>query len=54
MSVEQKYQIRSQLLHSYRLEFPKLAKPFDYLNGKSFEAPLPNDFNKIIKGENLK
>ena len=54
MSVEQKYQIHSQLLHSYRLEFPTLAEPFSYLNGKAFEAPLPNDFSKIVKGESLK
>lgn len=47
-------QIRTQLLHSYRLEFPTLEEPFDYLSGKSFEAPLPKDFLSIMEGERLK
>ncbi len=52
-AIEQHYQIRSQLLHSYRLEFPRLPEPFEYLSGKYFEAPLPNDFKRIITGEKL-
>ncbi|MBQ7794982.1 MAG: RluA family pseudouridine synthase [Lachnospiraceae bacterium] len=52
-SAEEKYQIRSQLLHSYRLEFPELAEPFAYLTGKAFEAPLPKDFIRVIQGEKL-
>ena len=47
------YKIKSQLLHSYRLEFPKLAEPFAYLSGKAMEAPLPKDFQKVISGEKL-
>lgn len=53
MSAEQRYQIRSQLLHSYRLEFPRLPEPFEYLSGRSFEAPLPKDFQRVIAGEHL-
>lgn len=35
-----------QLLHSYRLEFPKdLKEPFEKLSGKEFIAPLPKEFN---------
>jgi len=35
-----------QLLHSYRLEFPKnLKEPFEELSGKEFTAPLPKEFN---------
>lgn len=45
--------IRFQLLHSYRLEFPKLQEPFSYLSEKAFEAQLPNDFAKIIEKEHL-
>ena len=50
---EDKYHIRSQLLHSYRLEFPELKDPFTYLNGRAYEAPLPKDFIKVIEGERL-
>ncbi len=52
-TAEEKYQIRSQLLHSYRLEFPDLQEPFTYLNGKAFEAPLPKEFLRVIEGEKL-
>lgn len=46
--------IRSQLLHSFRLEFPELTGKFEYLSGKAYEAPLPADFVRILKGEGLK
>lgn len=41
--------VRYQLLHSYRLEFPKLPEPFAYLSGKAFEAPLPENFASVLK-----
>lgn len=47
------YKIKSQLLHSYRLEFPQLEEPFSYLSGKAMEAPLPRDFKKVVDGEKL-
>lgn len=48
-----RYQIRSQLLHSFRLEFPKLTGQFERLSGKAFEAPLPDEFLKMAAGEHL-
>lgn len=37
-----------QLLHSYRLVFPKdMKKPFDDLSDREFIAPLPKDFQRI-------
>ena len=51
--LEKKYHIRSQMLHSYRLEFPSLKEPFSYLSGKSYEAPLPKDFQIVLDGEKL-
>ena len=40
--------LKYQLLHSYRLVFPKdLESPFDKLSGKEFTAPLPVVFNKF-------
>ncbi|MCR5156896.1 MAG: RluA family pseudouridine synthase [Butyrivibrio sp.] len=42
--------LKYQLLHSYRLVFPKgLEPPFDMIAGKEFTADLPDIFNKIIK-----
>ena len=42
--------INYQLLHSYRLEFPKgLEQPFDVIAGKEFTAPLPKEFNLFDK-----
>lgn len=41
-----RYGIRSQLLHSYRLEFPVLEGRFSELSGKAFEAPLPEEFSR--------
>ena len=37
--IQKKYQVRSQLLHSWKLVMPeKLAQPLDYLAGKEFIA----------------
>ena len=41
--------LKYQLLHSYRLEFPKLAEPFAYLSMRVFEAPLPGYFGSVLK-----
>ena len=41
--------VKYQLLHSYRLEFPKLAEPFAYLSMRVFEAPLPGYFGSVLK-----
>ena len=46
--------VKYQLLHSYRLEFPKLAEPFAYLSGKAFEAPLPENFVSVLKEAGIK
>lgn len=49
----QTYQIKSQLLHSFLLEFPELEEPFSHLSGKKVEAPLPKEFERVIRGEHL-
>lgn len=48
---KKKYELKFQLLHSYRLEFPKELST--YLAGKSFIAPLPQQFVKISECEEL-
>ena len=42
----------TQLLHSYILEFNDACGSLSYLKGKSFKAPIPNDFNKILESIN--
>jgi 23S rRNA pseudouridine955/2504/2580 synthase len=38
--------LNSQLLHSYRLVFPKdMEKPFENIAGREFTAPCPAEFN---------
>lgn len=48
---KKKYGLTSQLLHAFRIEFPKLAGPLAAVSGKSFTAPLPDLFSTILKEE---
>lgn len=48
---KQKYQLESQLLHAYRLEFPEMQGELAQLNQKKFVAPLPKLFEKIAGAE---
>lgn len=52
--MRRRYRVQSQLLHSWKLVMPeKVAEPLDYLSGKTFFAPLPPRFLKVMKGENI-
>lgn len=46
--VRQRYHIRSQMLHSWQMVFPKLEEPFAYLSGRMYEAPMPKEFMKVF------
>lgn len=46
-----RYGLRYQLLHSYRMELPSMDGALDNLSGKTFTAPLPDYFQRILKGE---
>lgn len=46
---KQKYHISSQLLYACRMEFPMMESPFESLNNLVVEAPVPEDFKKILK-----
>ncbi|MGN0703860.1 MAG: RluA family pseudouridine synthase [Lentihominibacter sp.] len=41
--------ITTQLLHAYRLEFNNMPDELAYLEGRSIEAPLPSEFERIRK-----
>lgn len=45
--------IKSQLLHSFRLEFPSMEGTLSYLSGKAFTAPVPEIFLGTLKEEHL-
>ena len=49
-----KYQLKHQLLHAFRLSFPDgMEGRLSDLSGKCFRAPLPAQFERIIKEEKL-
>lgn len=43
-----RYRIHSQMLHSWRLEFPQMEEPLTHLSKKSFTAPLPDEFKRVL------
>lgn len=46
---KRRYQIQSQMLHSYRIVFPELPEPLSHLSGKTFTAPVPEPFHRIFE-----
>ena len=48
-----KYGLKRQLLHASEVEFAGMCDKLEYLNGTVIKAPLPEDFEGILKGENL-
>ena len=50
--MRQKFDLNTQLLHAYRLEFSKVREESKlyYLQGKVITAKLPEDFERIKKG----
>ena len=43
----EKYQVRAQLLHAYKVVFPELEGPFEDISGRTFTAELPEIFVKV-------
>ena len=50
---QKKYGLKSQLLHAYRLEIPRIEGRISYLSDRSFRAPLPQLFQNILKEEHV-
>ena len=50
---KEKYGLKSQFLHAYRLEMPKMEEALLNLSEKEFQAPLPKKFNQILESEKL-
>lgn len=54
-SLERRYRIRSQMLHSCRLVMPMgLEAPLEGLSGREFTAPLPPEFERVMAGEQIR
>ncbi len=47
--VRKKYGLKNQLLHAYRMEFPKMDGELAGLSEKTIIAPLPDQFKKILE-----
>ena len=46
--VKRLYGVRSQMLHSWKLVFPQMPEPLGYLGGRSFQAPVPEEFRRMF------
>lgn len=49
----QKYHLKHQLLHAYKLSFPELKGKLQRLSGQTFFAEIPELFYQILKEEHL-
>lgn len=45
--------VKYQMLHARRIEFPTLSEPFTDISGQSFTAPLPNQFLEVFSYGNM-
>ena len=45
--LRREYGIRHQMLHSYQIVFPQLPEPLAYLSGRSYTAPVPEEFARL-------
>ncbi len=50
---QEKYHLKSQLLHSYQLVMPDITGCLSYLSNRTFYAPLPENFKIVLEGEGL-
>jgi 23S rRNA pseudouridine955/2504/2580 synthase len=48
------YQVRRQLLHADHITFPAGDGCLGHLSGRTFTAPLPDDFQRVVKGEKIR
>ncbi len=45
--------VKHQMLHAYRVEFPRLEGTFGYLSGRYFTAPLPELYHRVMASANV-
>lgn len=49
----ERYKLNHQLLHAYKVTLPELEGKFERLSDRTFTAPVPELFHKIIREEQL-
>lgn len=49
----QEYGCRHQLLHAFAIKFEEVEGKLHYLSGQIFQAPLPEQFQRIVEKEHL-
>ena len=60
IQLKKKYHLTAQLLHAWRMHFPDTKEALctedvlSSLKGKTIYAPIPEKFNRIIKGEGIR
>ena len=50
---QEKYHVRAQLLHAYKVVFPILDAPFKEISGRTFYAKLPPVFEKVARANTM-
>ncbi len=50
---KEKYGLSFQLLHAYKLRFESMEGILEYMNGREIIAPVPQNFERILKEEGL-
>lgn len=48
-----RYGVRYQLLHAWKMTFPPLSGALSGLSGNTFADPLPKSFAAVVKGEDM-
>ncbi len=49
-----KYKIKNQMLHSWKLVFPKMQEGFEKLSNREISAKLPEEFKTLFHSKNIK
>lgn len=49
LQLKKRYGIRCQLLHSYEMHFPVMGGEGTHLSQRRFQAPVPDNFGRLIK-----
>lgn len=48
---QKSHHIQGQLLHAWKLEFPRVEGPLSYLSGRTFYADMPEIYEKVLRKE---
>ena len=47
--MEKQYGFKNQFLHAHEISFEQLDKPLSYLSNKTFVAPMPEEYTKLVE-----